>query len=356
MSATGALPSPIRGQAPAPSISQVYSAASARPDDPGIRFPFAYRRGRLALLDDDVMFLEELASALSSNFRVVPYSHPHTCVQALLEQMRLWGEDQTVQEQVVQDCRRDAQRSIMRVLQYWASSPDRLDLVHVLLTDHLMPQMSGLQVLQALRDWPGRKALITGTTDTELAVHAFNEGLLDYFVAKNAAGIGDRIREAATTLLGRADHRSHWIWNEGLKAGQAMLLQQLDVAADLSGFAFQRWSEWVCLGEPFGILGIDLVGAGVSWLQLQQVESLEEAATAAMRAGLVASSANEIRSGRALAKIDPLRGSEQRLQVETIPAFYIGSSGALLGALQRLDPQLMPRARRPLQAGNQSKF
>lgn len=52
----------------------------------------------------------------------------------------------------------------------------------------------------------------------------------------------------------------------------------------LSAFAQSTWHEWICLGRPFGILGLKKSG-GVSWLQLELRNQLNEAAEVAAANG-----------------------------------------------------------------------
>ena len=63
--------------------------------------------------------------------------------------------------------------------------------------------------------------------------------------------------------------------------------------------AMRRWTEHVVIGEPFGILGMDLSGA-VSWLQLEPASGLEALAEVAQVEGVPAEGLEDIRAGRML--------------------------------------------------------
>jgi thioredoxin reductase (NADPH) len=62
----------------------------------------------------------------------------------------------------------------------------RGDLVAVILADYRMPQMDGIEFLEAAMDiYPGaRRALLTAYADTEAAIEAINVVDLDYYLLK----------------------------------------------------------------------------------------------------------------------------------------------------------------------------
>ena len=49
--------------------------------------------------------------------------------------------------------------------------------------------LDGLKVLETLVDWPGSRILLTGQADEQIAVKAFNSGLIDQFVPKQTHDI-----------------------------------------------------------------------------------------------------------------------------------------------------------------------
>lgn len=70
---------------------------------------------------------------------------------------------------------------------------DRFAESSVIVVDYVMPEMSGLDFCRRVR-LPGvKKILLTGKADENLAVRAFNEGLIDRFITKNDS-------DALTTL------------------------------------------------------------------------------------------------------------------------------------------------------------
>ena len=131
--------------------------------------------------------------------------------------------------------------------------------------------------------------------------------------------------------------RRHQIWSRTLSVDQSLLLCMPSIAGDLANFALRTWVEWVVIGKPFGILGID--GAGqVSLLQLEPAAELPALAEAAARHGATACEQDDIRNGRSISdyKLQKCLGRDKPPSV--LPAFYVGDSGELLAAIQRVDP------------------
>lgn len=60
----------------------------------------------------------------------------------------------------------------------------RFGVVSVVVVDYEMPEMSGISLCREIADLPCRKILLTGQADKSLAIHAFNEGLIDLYLPK----------------------------------------------------------------------------------------------------------------------------------------------------------------------------
>jgi CheY-like chemotaxis protein len=322
----------------------------------GIRFPLAYRAGAVAVLDDDPGEVQKLGAALAPEWKVRTFGHTDSCTNAIQQEPPLWEQDYWAQQRVVEDWRKGRGSLLRLVLDYWRAHPERGELTKVLLADHLMAGTDGLAALAELAGWPGCKALLTGDAETEVAHEALGRGQIDACIPKRIAisGSGATVR----ALMHRPDARANRIWHSTLTPAEWQLLDDDGAAADLLNYAYGRWQEWICIGEPFGILGVDHWG-GISWLQLQDRARLDEAARLAVHYCLRDSDVSAIAEGRCLSNIELLLAlGEGAGHFAALPAFGLGPSGRLLGALQmfhRSVPAL--RAGQPRErAVNQSRF
>ncbi|MBW8309236.1 MAG: response regulator [Candidatus Paracaedibacteraceae bacterium] len=64
-------------------------------------------------------------------------------------------------------------------------NPDRFNQVSCVLIDYDMPGVNGLAICEKIKDSRIKKILLTGVADEQIAINAFNRGLIDYFIRKH---------------------------------------------------------------------------------------------------------------------------------------------------------------------------
>ena len=303
-------------------------------------FPLFRRPGTVVFLDDDPDYLDMLALVLPRNWRVLLFLRPQDCINHLQQEPPIWEADAWHQQQMV-DQWREGSALIPQVLEYWGQNSERFALTQVCVVDFSMPAMDGLQALGELVDWPGSRVLLTGQADEQVAVKAFNQGLIDQFIAKQTADISRRLIDAVDHLLATPNARHAQIWRSTLSPEQTALLRVPSVSRDLSEFASKRWVEYVTLGDPFGVLGMDAAGR-VSWLQLEPAGGLGDLAQLAESADLPPAAIVDIRQGRKLVDLELRQALGRTTPPEYNPAFLIGREQSLLGALFNIEPGFCP--------------
>lgn len=291
-------------------------------------FPLFQRPGTVVFLDDDPDYLEMLALVLPRQWHVRLFSRPRDCLEKLRAEPPAWEADAWQQQQIV-DHWRAGKPLVPQILQYWAQSPDRYALTRVCVVDFSMPEMDGLQVLSELSEWSGARVLLTGQADEQVAVNAFNRGLIEQFIAKQMPDMSRHLVNVMQRLLATPHPRHAQTWRATLKPEHSAVLRDLTVAAELAEFAARRWVEHVVIGEPFGILGMDAAGYA-SWLQLESPAGLPALAEVAVQAGLDAQAVDDIRHGRRLANVE--LGAAMQAPVELAEAFTLGGQQQLLAA------------------------
>jgi CheY-like chemotaxis protein len=303
-------------------------------------FPLFHRPGTVVFLDDDPDYLEMLALVLPRHWHVKLFLRPAECINYLQQEPPFWEADAWNQQQLI-DQWRTGKPLIPQILGYWSKYTERYALTRVCVVDYSMPAMDGLQALGELVDWPGSRVLLTGQADEQVAVRAFNRGLIDQFIAKQTPDISRRLIEAVERLLETPNARHAQTWRVTLGPEQNALLRIPSVTQDLAKFAAKHWVEHVAIGDPFGVLGMDAQGK-VSWLQIETREGLKALAELAELEGVGSAALEDIRSGRKLVDLE-LRQALGRTDAPQLnAAFALGRDSSLLGAVFNVDPAHCP--------------
>lgn len=303
-------------------------------------FPLFHRPGSVVFLDDDPDYLEILAMVLPAKWHLRMFMRPAQCIYHLHRELHRWEQDRWSQQTTV-DLWRQGKSLIPQILQYWARTPERHALTHVCVVDFSMPGMDGLQALSELTDWPGARILLTGQADERVAVGAFNRGLIDQYIPKQNSDVAARLTEAIQTLCDRPLEQHNAIWRSTLRPDQIDLLATPDVAQALRQFARRQWVEYVVIGQPFGVLGMNAHGQ-VSWLQMETREGLAAIAELAELQGVDAHGLQEIRKGRCLVPLEVRQALDLHGPGEPLPAFSPAGDGKLLAALCELPASTLP--------------
>jgi CheY-like chemotaxis protein len=303
-------------------------------------FPLFHRPGTIVFLDDDPDYLEMLAMVLPRQWHVKLFQRPTECISYLQQEPPFWEADAWNQQQLIERWR-EGRPMIPQVLAYWSKYTERYSLTRVCVVDYSMPGMDGLQVLGELVDWPGSRVLLTGQADEQVAVRAFNRGLIDQFIPKQTPDISRRLIEAVEHLLATPHARHAQIWRATLKPEQNAMLRSPEVSRELSAFVAKRWIEHVVLGDPFGVLGMDSAGR-VGWLQLESREGLKAQAELAQLEHVGSEGLDDIRNARKIANIELRQALGGTDDVELAPAFALGPDATLIGAVFALDPAHCP--------------
>lgn len=300
-------------------------------------FPLYRRAGGVIFLDDDADYLQMLAEVMPADWYVRLMMSPLACIDLLLVETALQESD-TWQQQDIVNRWREGTPLITGILNYWQQGGSaRFGLTQVCVVDYAMPAMSGLQVVGELQGWPGARVLLTGRVEEQLAISAFNRGLIERFVPKQTSELRVRLTEAITALLDRPHERHQQIWRATLSRQQHAWLSDGALAAQLQALAQREgWIEHVVIGAPFGVLALDREGRA-SWLQLESEANLPELADMAQGEGWDGQAVQDIREGRALVDLEVRLAMSGAYRPQLQPTFLLGPKDrSLHAALFRL--------------------
>ena len=301
-------------------------------------FPLYKRPGGVVFLDDDPDYLQMLAEVMPPRWYVRLLMSPLACIETLLAETALQEADAWQQQDII-NCWRDGVPLITGILNYWQQGGStRFGLAEVCVVDYAMPAMSGLQVVGELDSWPGSRVLLTGRVEEQLAVSAFNRGLIDKFVPKQTPDLRLRLTEAIDSLLARPHERHQQIWRATLSREQHAWLGDASLSTQLQALAEREgWIEHVLIGAPFGVLALDRVGRA-SWLQLESEATVSDLADMAQSAGWDSQAVSGIRAGLVLVDLEIGLSLGDAHQSKLQPTFRLDCKGqALYAAIFCLD-------------------
>lgn len=152
-------------------------------------------------IDDDNDFL----GVLTQNLGIadcIPYLSPKNAIDTLISQNPF----QRIHDRVIKGSRSADTHSLpedqsitynIRGLHEEIYSSDRFNDVSVIVVDYYMDELNGIEVCEALAKHPAKKILLTGGADKEnLAIDAFNKGVIHRFISKADAEFPNKLRQA----------------------------------------------------------------------------------------------------------------------------------------------------------------
>ncbi|MBS4037202.1 MAG: response regulator [Hydrogenophaga sp.] len=301
-----------------------------------LTLPLVHRPGSILFLDDDTDYLEMLGMVIPAHIQVELFSRPAGFARRMAQEPERWEADAQRQLQMI-DRWRNGHPLLPQILRYWSGQPERHRLVQSCVVDYAMPGTDGLAVLNTLLDWPGSRVLLTGQADEQIAVKAFNSGLIDQFVPKQTHDITRHLLSVLRKLAQAPHVRLNTLWRSVLTPEQQSLLQMPSVVQNLQRYSQTHWVEHVVLGEPFGLLGVDVDGR-CEWLQLEPVAGLPALAEVAGSAGLDFETVRAIRAGEQLAAVELHQQLGLTGPVRLARAEPLDEDGLLTSAVFPLEP------------------
>ena len=308
-----------------------------------LSFPLYRRPGGVVFLDDDRDYLEMLAEVMPPDWYVRLFLRPVACIDQLLQETTHLEADAWRQQEIINRWREGASL-ITEILQYWREDGTaRFALTRVFVVDYAMPAMSGLRVLSELTRWSGSRILLTGRVDEQLAVSAFNRGLIEQFIPKQTPEIRRRLIDTIQSLGHFSDARHQQTWRATLSREQHALMCDPLISQALEDLTLREgWVEHMVIGAPFGILALGPKGS-VIWVQLEPAENLQDLAEMASTQGWDAITVQDIRTGKSLLDLELQLALGEKHTAKPYQAFALGGEPTrLYAALFEIDDSFSP--------------
>lgn len=154
----------------------------------------------VVILDDNRTFLDHLPSNLIQNFTYKLFDLTHEAMEFLTHQKKnipspndfLENSDDYITNPLV----------FVNVSKIYAQlyNQKRFEIPSILIVDHDMPGMTGIEFCQALGNYPIKRIMLTGIADYKKATQAFNDGLINKFILKEDPNVFQALDQAIQVL------------------------------------------------------------------------------------------------------------------------------------------------------------
>ena len=199
-----------------------------------IRLPCFYYPTTALFVDDHKGFLTAIKSRLPDNLPVKLFNEPIKALTTIKNQKMPTFKDQKTIQFV--DHESDITDQSLIGLHYEIFSSMAFDIQRfatysVVIVDHMMPDLDGISFCRELKDHPIKKIMLTGNSDHELAVQAFNDGLIDYYLSKDSPNLITQLN-LKIQILQKAYFESE------IERSIGLLLNPTSLINDVSSLAF----------------------------------------------------------------------------------------------------------------------
>lgn len=144
----------------------------------------------VTLIDDDSLLLQALTGVLIKNYKTKEFTDPLIALEffknyePLLQNSKfLRGCTEFENYDVSGHLPVDVD---LLALEKLRQRSERVNDIGVIIIDYNMPGMTGIDFCRELKELPIKKILLTGEANNQLAVTAFNEGIIDCFIRKDS--------------------------------------------------------------------------------------------------------------------------------------------------------------------------
>lgn len=156
----------------------------------------------VTLIDDDQIFLENLAENLSDKIPYQRFDSPQEALTFLQSQQGSIPASQDFLQASI-DSEEDFIQPGKSVVNINLSenhnklyNRKRFSITSVIVVDHDMPGMNGINFCKKLTDSSIKKIMLTGAADHKIAIKAFNDGIIHKFIMKDDPNVFENIDKA----------------------------------------------------------------------------------------------------------------------------------------------------------------
>lgn len=159
-----------------------------------------YYPTKVVLVDDNEYFLNELPNNLTNSFSYETYLDPAKALDYIVSNAdkylmpeHYFGE----YEDIITGVTINVDLHKIRSLIY---NKDKYKLPSVVIVDHDMPGISGIDFCEKLKKYPIKVIMLTGVAKEREAIDAFNRGIIDKFIFKSQKDVFEQLDHSINEL------------------------------------------------------------------------------------------------------------------------------------------------------------
>jgi FixJ family two-component response regulator/uncharacterized protein YlzI (FlbEa/FlbD family) len=157
--------------------------------------PLLNFQGTIVILDDDVNFLStEFDFLKRKDHKVEKFLSASEAIN-YCEKSTTLNDIMPINSVLAEEIEGSAIEIYVRQIVKIFNSSFNKEIVPVIVADYDMPEMDGLSFFRKIKKVSSYKILLTGAADESIAIKAFNEGLIDFYITKNGIDLFDKLDE-----------------------------------------------------------------------------------------------------------------------------------------------------------------
>jgi CheY-like chemotaxis protein len=154
---------------------------------------------QIVLIDDNKLFLNALNNKLSNNYQVNSFFDPYKAINHILsnyEENLIINASNFVIEVTNEDDDNSNYYSVeFSKIKSLVDNSNKNNTISVVIVDYSMPLMNGIEFCEKIAHLPILKIMLTGHADFNIAIDAFNRGIIDRFLVKDCSNMYKAITE-----------------------------------------------------------------------------------------------------------------------------------------------------------------
>lgn len=219
----------------------------------------------VVFVDDDSNFLDNLSLQLDAHLAYRLLSSPNNALGQLNNSAHSRPLSERFFATIMNNRRGAPTEPVLRLdlaaIQKEVRNTQRFAELAVVVVDYAMPEMNGLEFCKQVGNPHIKKILFTGVADEDIALHAFNTGVIDRFIRKSERNVYEDVNTAILEL------QNAYIRDTAQTISHVLALQKQDYLTDPVFASFfnelrekHGFIEYYMSTEPGGFLLLDADG------------------------------------------------------------------------------------------------